>query len=171
MADLKSNNLNINASNAKQISPLKGISTEDQDLSTGHGGSKFQSSLMENNLAGGSRALDTSLMDNGSQDFLNSHQQSTIVAYNHAQSTSRRNDGGDKTLNSVDELDHKGSMNKVMTRGHNSVGDAAFRIKKGKKQVRVAYQMAKHTIDRIIYPVQTKRGLKYPKRRPSNDGG
>ena len=29
--------------------------------------------------------------------------------------------------------------------------------------------MAKHTIDRIIYPVQTKRGLKYPKRRP--DGG
>ena len=25
--------------------------------------------------------------------------------------------------------------------------------------------MTKHTIDRIIYPVQTKRGLKYPKKR------
>lgn len=26
--------------------------------------------------------------------------------------------------------------------------------------------MAKHTIDRIIYPVQTKRGLKFAKKRP-----
>lgn len=26
--------------------------------------------------------------------------------------------------------------------------------------------MAKHTIDRIIYPVYTKRGLKFPKKRP-----
>ena len=25
--------------------------------------------------------------------------------------------------------------------------------------------MTKHTIDRIIYPVQTKRGLKYPKKK------
>ena len=25
--------------------------------------------------------------------------------------------------------------------------------------------MAKHTFDRIIYPVQTKRGLKYPKKK------
>jgi hypothetical protein len=33
---------------------------------------------------------------------------------------------------------------------------------KGKKQ-KIPLQMAKHTIDRIIYPVQTKRGLKYPK--------
>ena len=31
--------------------------------------------------------------------------------------------------------------------------------------------MAKHTIDRIIYPVQTKRGLKYPKQRASQEGG
>ena len=45
-----SKNLKISASNVKNKSPLKGISTEDQDLSTGHGGSKFQSSLMENNL-------------------------------------------------------------------------------------------------------------------------
>ena len=33
--------------------------------------------------------------------------------------------------------------------------------------------MTKTTIDRIIYPVQTKRGLKYPKKKPTNpaDGG
>jgi hypothetical protein len=32
--------------------------------------------------------------------------------------------------------------------------------------------MAKTTIDRIIYPVQTKRGLKYPKKKaiPGLDG-
>ena len=36
---------------------------------------------------------------------------------------------------------------------------------KGKKQ-KIPLIMAKHTIDRIIYPVQTKRGLKYPKQRP-----
>lgn len=29
--------------------------------------------------------------------------------------------------------------------------------------------MAKHTIDRIIYPVQTKRGLKYPKYKNATD--
>ena len=38
--------------------------------------------------------------------------------------------------------------------------------KNGKKAVRVPLQMAKHTFDRIIYPVQTKRGLKYPKKKP-----
>ena len=34
-------------------------------------------------------------------------------------------------------------------------------------------QLAKTTIDRIIYPVQTKRGLKYPKKKnlPGMDGG
>lgn len=47
-------------------SPGHGISTEDHDLSTGHGGSKFESSIMENNLAMGSRIQDTSLMENGS---------------------------------------------------------------------------------------------------------
>lgn len=31
--------------------------------------------------------------------------------------------------------------------------------------MRVPLQMAKTTIDRIIYPVQTKRGLKYPKKK------
>lgn len=30
--------------------------------------------------------------------------------------------------------------------------------------------MAKHTFDRIIYPVQTKRGLKYPKRKMMQPG-
>ena len=35
---------------ATNRSPLIGISTEDHDLSTGHGGSKFDNSLMENNL-------------------------------------------------------------------------------------------------------------------------
>jgi hypothetical protein len=67
-----------NNKNVTDKSPLKGIST-DQDLSTGHGGSKFQTSVMENNLAGASKLLETSLMENNSQDFLNSHQQSSIV--------------------------------------------------------------------------------------------
>jgi hypothetical protein len=67
-----------NNKNVTDKSPLKGIST-DQDLSTGHGGSKFQTSVMENNLAGASKLLETSLMENNSQDFLNSHQQSSII--------------------------------------------------------------------------------------------
>lgn len=42
-----------------------------------------------------------------------------------------------------------------------------IRIRRGKqKVVKIPYQMAKHTIDRIIYPVQTKRGLKFPKKKP-----
>lgn len=35
---------------AKGRSPLIGVSTDEHDLSTGHGGSKFDASLMENNL-------------------------------------------------------------------------------------------------------------------------
>lgn len=44
--------------------------------------------------------------------------------------------------------------------------------KKGKngKKERVPLQMAKHTFDRIIYPVQTKRGLKYPKKKAVQHG-
>ena len=44
-------NINGMKQNTKQ-SPLHGVSTEDHDLSTGHGGSKFENSLMENNLRG-----------------------------------------------------------------------------------------------------------------------
>lgn len=53
-------------------------------------------------------------------------------------------------------------------RGANRNG---IRIRK-QKQARVPLQMAKTTIDRIIYPVQTKRGLKYPKKKmiPGLDG-
>jgi len=48
-------------------SPLLGVSTEDHDISTGHGGSKFDASLMENNLAHGiSRIQDSSILENGS---------------------------------------------------------------------------------------------------------
>lgn len=48
-------------------SPLMGVSTDEHDLSTGHGGSKFDASLMENNLAGGgSRVQDSSLLEHGS---------------------------------------------------------------------------------------------------------
>jgi hypothetical protein len=48
-------------------SPLMGVSTDEHDLSTGHGGSKFETSLMENNLAGGgSRVQDSSLLEHGS---------------------------------------------------------------------------------------------------------
>ena len=60
--------------NVTDKSPIKGIST-DQDLSTGHGGSKFQqSSMMENNLAGASKMLENSLLENNSHEFLNSNQ-------------------------------------------------------------------------------------------------
>ena len=53
-------------------------------------------------------------------------------------------------------------------RGKNRNG---VRVRK-QKQIRVPLQMAKTTIDRIIYPVQTKRGLKYPKKKaiPGMDG-
>lgn len=58
-------------------------------------------------------------------------------------------------------------------RNHNSQ-DVAYdeadeepgRGKKKKGAKRVPLVMAKHTFDRIIYPVQTKRGLKYPKKKP-----
>ena len=46
-------------------SPQHGISTEDHDLSTGHGGSKFENSLMENNLRGAGNLHGDSLMDAG----------------------------------------------------------------------------------------------------------
>jgi hypothetical protein len=45
-------------------SPLHGISTDEHDLSTGHGGSKFDNSLMENGLRGNNLNQD-SLMDAG----------------------------------------------------------------------------------------------------------
>ena len=42
------------------------MSTEDHDLSTGHGGSKFENSLMENNLRGANNLHGgDSLMDAG----------------------------------------------------------------------------------------------------------
>jgi hypothetical protein len=72
-------------------------------------------------------------------------------------------------LNSVDELDVKPSLIESIQQGydHSKTNKALNynplgKAKKG-KVVRVPYSMAKHTIDRIIYPVQTKRGLKYPK--------
>jgi len=43
-----------------------GVSTDEHDLSTGHGGSKFDASLMENLGGGGSRVQDSSLMEHGS---------------------------------------------------------------------------------------------------------
>jgi len=52
---------------ASKRSPLMGVSTDEHDLSTGHGGSKFDASLMENNLGGGgSRVQDSSLLEHGS---------------------------------------------------------------------------------------------------------
>ena len=51
--------------NISKNSPLHGNSTDAHDLSTGHGGSKFQNdSLMENQLRGGNLHQD-SLMDAG----------------------------------------------------------------------------------------------------------
>ena len=51
-------------------------------------------------------------------------------------------------------------------------GRRDVRVRKEKHQ-RVPLQLAKTTIDRIIYPVQTKRGLKYPKKKnlPAPDQG
>lgn len=50
--------------NQSKLSPLHGNSTDAHDLSTGHGGSKFDNSLMENGLRGGNLHQD-SLMDAG----------------------------------------------------------------------------------------------------------
>ena len=36
-------------------SPLLGVSTDEHDLSTGHGGSKFENSLMENTVGAKNR--------------------------------------------------------------------------------------------------------------------
>jgi hypothetical protein len=55
-------------------------------------------------------------------------------------------------------------MDNALVRVNQSMGN--IKGKNGKKAVRVPLQMAKHTFDRIIYPVQTKRGLKYPKKKP-----
>ena len=61
-------------------------------------------------------------------------------------------------------------------RGHNSqegpydVEDEEVPGKKKKGAKRVPLAMATHTFDRIIYPVQTKRGLKYPKKKPAQAG-
>ena len=76
------------------------------------------------------------------------------------QKSSRR--GDDLAAKSVDQYDtHMGQINELQQRGNKSM---LLKKKKGQKaQERVPLTMAKHTIDRIIYPVQTKRGLKYPK--------
>lgn len=52
-------------------------------------------------------------------------------------------------------------------RVENVVDDRGRRARGGKggKAARVPLNVAKTTIDRIIYPVQTKRGLKYPKKK------
>jgi hypothetical protein len=55
MADKKyspNNNSNFKGAISKK-SPLHGNSTDEHDLSTGHGGSKFDNSLMENNFRNG----------------------------------------------------------------------------------------------------------------------
>jgi len=67
------------------------------------------------------------------------------------------------------------SVDGPMVKVTNSMPDDEFysqrsTLKKGKKgqkeSTRVPLQMSKQTFDRIIYPVQTKRGLKYPKKKP-----
>ena len=67
MADQKyspGNNKTAFKGGVKQ-SPLHGNSTDAHDLSTGHGGSKFDNSLMENNLRGNGNLHQDSLMDAG----------------------------------------------------------------------------------------------------------
>ena len=54
MADKKYSPVNNSTfKNGSKKSPLQGNSTDEHDLSTGHGGSKFDNSLMENNLRTG----------------------------------------------------------------------------------------------------------------------
>ena len=48
------------------------------------------------------------------------------------------------------------------------LGGRRLRIKK-REVKRVPLQMTKTTIDRIIYPVQTKRGLKFEKKKPAHE--
>lgn len=42
------------------------MSTDEHDLSTGHGGSKFENSLMENTIGAKNRIQESSLLDHGS---------------------------------------------------------------------------------------------------------
>ena len=73
-----------------------GISTDEHDLSTGHGGSKFETSLIENSLIKNSKQggiiQDQSLLGHGSQDFLNSNQQSTFIPFNQVSTRTRPDD-------------------------------------------------------------------------------
>jgi hypothetical protein len=46
MAENKGSPIAIGAMSKR--SPLLGVSTEEHDISTGHGGSKFEASIMEN---------------------------------------------------------------------------------------------------------------------------
>ena len=48
-------------------------------------------------------------------------------------------------------------------------GGEKYRKNRGKQVQRIPLTMTKHTIDRIIYPVQTKRGLKYKKPQPEEN--
>ena len=70
------------------------------------------------------------------------------------------------------------SVDGAMVKVTNSMPDDEFysqrTVKKGKKvnngPNRVPLQMSTQVFDRIIYPVQTKRGLKYPKKKPQHGG-
>ena len=59
-----------------------------------------------------------------------------------------------------------GAQNQMDSIIENSTRDG--KRKKDKSANRVAFPIAKKTIDNIIYPVQTKRGLKWGKRKDQN---
>lgn len=165
-----------------------GISTDEQDLSTGHGGSKFETSLIENSLIknskqGGGVLQDQSLLGHGSQDFLNSNQQSTFVPFNQVSTRTRPDDLNaqsqdydKKVTNSLmkSSPDHHTSLMASIDSAPHGYGTGAknqrdVRVRKQKGPNRVPLQMTKTTIDQIIYPVKTKRGLKHAPKRKSKD--
>lgn len=97
---------------------------------------------------------------------MGSNQQSNYMPFN-PKSSRRGDDLNAKSLDQYDE--HMSSVNEVPElRATRSVLHKGAGKNKGKKQ-KIPLNMAKHTIDRIIYPVQTKRGLKYPKQKALTD--
>ena len=85
-----------------------------------------------------------------------------------AQSSRRK--GDDLNAKSLDQYDsHMSSVHEVPElKPNRSMLQKGAAKNRGKKQ-KIPLSMAKHTIDRIIYPVQTKRGLKYPKQKALTD--
>ena len=112
-------------------------------MSTNLGGpSKDEPSLFDKNL------YEKSLQENNSQELA-------------MMSQAGSNRGGTSETQSppIDAMERGKMQVKI-------IGEHSFSQKKdNKKGVRVPFPMKKQTIDKIIYPVYTKRGIKYGKKK------